>query len=548
MRDLKPWLALILRRPGRLLAGALLILLTLLAGMGLLALSGWFLTATAITGLMLAAGVQAYVNLYVPGGGIRLFAVTRTVARYAERVYNHDTVLRLLADIRIRLFTRLSASNTASRARLRGPEWLSRLTSDVDTLDTLYLRLLAPAGLAVLVTGVVVGGAWLLGDGELAAVLGGLLVLALILTTVLVSLRTQRLTLKRADDLDRVRTTVVEHLEGFGELTAAGRAGKHGARLCRLAGSVARDQAIADQRIGWHLAGSGVLVNLAAVAALWFGLGLFNRDAMTGPVVVLLPLAVLGLAEIYSTLPDAFGRMGAMLGAARRLNRDCGSDTGSDSATSNHADKGIQTATDGAGTGDHAVILADVTVRFGAQPPLLKHYSLMVNAGDRLGVVGPSGSGKSSIADLIVGLQTATCGTVTAAPCAYLTQASVLFDDTLKSNLLIGNPQASDLDLWRILEAVAMADRFAALPRQLNTWLGAYGHQLSGGEARRIALARTLLSQRSLLVLDEPFTGVDDASRERIARAIDPWLDGKTVIALGHGPEALPGFDRIVRL
>jgi len=96
MRELGPWLALIFRRPGRLVTGGILILATLLAGMGLLALSGWFITATALSGILLATGVQASINLYVPGGGIRFFAVARTVARYAERVYNHDTVLRLL--------------------------------------------------------------------------------------------------------------------------------------------------------------------------------------------------------------------------------------------------------------------------------------------------------------------------------------------------------------------------------------------------------------------------------------------------------------------
>lgn len=100
MRELLPWLALIFQRPRRLLAGAGLILLTLLSGIALLAVSGWFITETALVGLLLAAGVQASVNLYVPGGAIRFFAVSRTVARYLERVYNHDTVLRLLTDIR----------------------------------------------------------------------------------------------------------------------------------------------------------------------------------------------------------------------------------------------------------------------------------------------------------------------------------------------------------------------------------------------------------------------------------------------------------------
>ena len=116
MPELKPWLPLIFRRKGRLTVGAGLLLGTLLSGIGLLALSGWFLTETALVGLLLAAGIQAYINLYVPGGGIRFFAVSRTVFRYLERVYNHNTVLQLLTDIRVALFDRLAARPRGPRA------------------------------------------------------------------------------------------------------------------------------------------------------------------------------------------------------------------------------------------------------------------------------------------------------------------------------------------------------------------------------------------------------------------------------------------------
>ena len=165
MPELKPWLPLIFRRKGRLTVGAGLLLGTLLSGIGLLALSGWFLTETALVGLLLAAGIQAYINLYVPGGGIRFFAVSRTVFRYLERVYNHNTVLQLLTDIRVALFDRLAARPRTERSSRSGAQWLSRLTADVDALDTLYLRLIAPAALAAVVTLLLAAMAWLLFDG-----------------------------------------------------------------------------------------------------------------------------------------------------------------------------------------------------------------------------------------------------------------------------------------------------------------------------------------------------------------------------------------------
>lgn len=537
MHELTPWLALIFRRPGRLVIGGLLILATLLAGMGLLALSGWFITATALTGILLAAGMQASLNLYVPGGGIRFFAVARTVARYAERVYNHDTVLRLLTDIRVALFERLSDAGRQQRTRLRGPQWLSRLTSDVDALDTLYLRLIAPTALAALVTAMLLVAAWAVYQAELAIGLALVLIPAFMVATVAVYLRTRYLVYQQTDARERVRTDVIEHIEGFAELTAAGRTGKHAALCLRQAGQINRNEARADTRTGWNLGLSQVMVNLAVVLALWMGLALFQSGAISGPMVVLLPIALLGLQEIYSMLPDAFARLGGTLASAARLNQDCAAPA---------QDERIDCkAPEDSG---HTLELSQVTIRFGDHAPVLSRFDFAVRKGQWVGIIGSSGAGKSSLAEVMAGLEQPASGTVRHIPAAYLTQKTVLFDDTLKANLLIGRPDASDAELWRVLELVAMANRFVHEPAQLNTWLGSMGSQLSGGEARRIALARVLLNEAPLLILDEPFTGVDAHTRAGIASGMRQWLEGRTVISLGHAPEALPASDRTIRL
>lgn len=537
MRELWPWLSLILRRPGRLVVGALLILVTLLSGMGLLALSGWFITATALTGLLLAAGVQASLNLYVPGGGIRFFAVARTVARYAERVYNHDTVLRLLTDIRVALFKRLGLAARYRRSTLRGPEWLSRLTNDVDALDTLYLRLIAPTALAALVTIILVVVAWMLYSKTLAMGLVLTLVPAFLVATVVVYLRTRHLVYRQTDARERARTDVIEHIEGFAELTAAGRTGKHAALCLRQADQIARNDSRADTRTGWNLGLTQVMVNLAVVLALWLGLQLFQQGSITGPVVVLLPVALLGLLEIYSMLPEAFARLGGTLASAARLNRDCSADSASErEASQPPSEPGL------------ALELEQVTVRFGDHSPVISRFDLAVPKGEWVNFIGSSGAGKSSLAEVMAGLERPASGCARRIASAYLTQQTVLFEDTLKANLLIGGQDASDADLWRVLGLVAMADRFSREPAQLNTWLGSMGSQLSGGEARRVALARVLLNKAPLIILDEPFTGVDTITRNRIAADMKQWLGDRTVVALGHAPEALPASDRTIRL
>ena len=535
MHELKPWLQLIFRRPGRLVMGGVLILATLISGIGLLALSGWFITETALVGLVLAAGLQATIDLYTPGSGIRFFAISRTVARYLERIYNHETVLRLLTDIRVSLFRQLAATSRSGRRAQTGAQWLSRLTTDVDALDTLYLRLIAPTALAGVVSLILLLMAWAMFNGHVALVLTPVLVAALLLVSVGTWLRTRQISWQQSDRQEELRTTVIEHLEGFAELTAAGRAPNHARQTMEQAEEFTRQQARADTRVGWHQAGSNLLINLSAVLALWTGFTLFDQGLISGPVLVLLPIALLGLGEVYGMIPDAFGKLGATQASAARLNRD--------TRKENVSAAGCPAPSTGM-----ALEARDLTIRYGNEPPLFTHLNLQVATGERLGIIGQSGSGKSSLADVLAGVLAPAHGTLARERVSYLTQKTVLFEDTLRTNLLLGSPNATDAELWQVLELVEMADRFSQEPDQLDTWLGSAGSRLSGGEARRVVLARVLLHKAPLVILDEPFTGVDTETRERICKRLDQWLEGLSVISLAHGPDALPGTDRILHL
>lgn len=576
MTDLLPWLRLIARRRKRLVNGALLILLTLLAGVALLSVSGWFITASALTGLLLAAGLPASLNIYVPGGSIRLFAVTRTVARYLERVYNHNTVLRLLADIRVAVFRGLSRASLSVRTDRSGASWLNRFTSDVDTLNTLYLRLLAPTAMAVLTSLSVIGLAWLLGNGEMALVLAGLLATAFIVASITLYWRTRRSAGNQVVLTEQLRQSTVAHVEGQAELVAAGLADADRQALLARASDYTHWQEHLDRRTGWHLAMTNGLVHLASVSALWSGLALFQSGAISGPVAVLLPLAVLGLQEALAALPDAFGQLGATVVAARRLNGQSGElhTEGTppdningqwDSVRNQTGERLVFESLDFENIVFEHVAFENRRVTSSAGLAITGDkalFSLSVAAGEHVGIIGPSGCGKSTLADIAAGLRMPAQGTChrggeqsDPAPTrdwlrsvSYLTQATELFDDSVRANLLIGNPQASDAMLWQVLEVVDLAGLLSGLPSGLDTRVGAYGRQLSGGEGRRLALARTLLRQAPLVILDEPFTGVDQATRERIKARLTPLLAGRTLLALGHSADAMPPVDRIVSL
>lgn len=549
MRDLWPWLQLILQRRGRLVIGGVLILLTVLSAIGLLGLSGWFLTASAITGLLLAQGVHAALDIYVPGGGIRFFALTRTVARYVERVFNHDTVLRLLADLRVRLFATLARQLPHERLFHRASDRLSRLVQDINALDNLYLRLLAPLGVSLLSTLAIAGLALLISKTLALTLLALFLVLTLFITGVIARANVRR-TAQRVDRLEAIRGRIIETLEGQAELRAAGLMNAHASALMEddlglIQPQYATERSIARAQglVTWTLQG-------AALLALVQGLAAFAAGHTSGPVAVLVTLAVLGLGEILIALPPAFAELGGTAASARRLNAEVGQERSATPATTNE------------GSRPGELEWRELRFAHPGQQVLLNQLTLKLSAGDHLGITGASGSGKSTLGDLAAGLLTPDSGEVrchgeTRWPAdglgidrgvAYLSQRTHLFNGTLLDNLKMARPDASAGEIWHALEVVQLAQAVDQWPMGLMTWVGEAGRQLSGGEARRVALARTLLLKAPIVVLDEPFTGLDRETADQLKAALEIELSGRTLLALAHDESALPVVHRTLSI
>ncbi|MGM0833872.1 MAG: thiol reductant ABC exporter subunit CydC [Pseudomonadota bacterium] len=552
-RDIKPWLLILLRRRLRFFVGALLVWITLLAGLSLLGLSGWFITACALAGIALAAGLPATLDIYVPGGGIRFFALLRTVARYAERLYNHNTVLTLLADLRYRVFSDLTRLDEAALKRRRASEWLSRLTSDIDTLDNLYLRLLIPP-VAGLLSILVISGfiaIWL-------PLLGSLIAAVLSVLWLMVTLGYAWLgfgnSYQQVNDQDELRRLVLDQVQASAELMSYQTNDWYRMRVNQH-----EDQALSNQRqLAYKSAIGNALVlavtGLLVVGVLWLGSFTVAAGQVAGPIVVMAVIAVLGINEVFTSLPNAFLKAGASYGAARRLNTLTTIVSELPSMTLPDASRG------------HPVAFNNVSFRYpDTAYSVLSDITFHLPAGERAVITGISGAGKSTLANLIMGRISASQGEVYVASCApsgvtvesrakhftLLTQQVDLFDGSLAANLRIAKPEASDDQLWEVLSQVALDDWAKQQPKQLKTQVGEKGQQLSGGQARRVALARVLLRDPAVVLLDEPFAGVDALTAMHIANSLDRWLIGRTVIYFVHQveePALLPGVNYHWRL
>ncbi|MFW6380045.1 MAG: thiol reductant ABC exporter subunit CydC [Halorhodospira sp.] len=538
MRELIPFLRDLRPERWRLALGTLLLILSLLSSIGLLGLSGWFLTATALAGVTGAA-----LEVYQPSSGIRSFALTRTIARYFERLVHHDAVLRTLARLRGWLFRALAPMPLHSLGRLRRSDLLNRMTADVEALDNLYLRIVGPT-LAAVVTVAVTVAVLVLVAGAVGWAVGGILGLG----GVLLPLWAWRRGSPHGEAVDRhlpaLRGAGVDAVQGLAELRACGAVARHEQRLMDAAERLAAARARSARLTGAGEGAVGLLSHGALLAALIGGIPLYQSGAISAPILVLGTLAALAAGEALSALPGAWQHLGRTRAAARRLLE--------------HAELAeAQAPAVAAPVCEAPLPLAfeAVTFRYAAHRPLLlEDCSLRLEAGETGIIYGPSGCGKSTLLELAAGLLTPQKGQVKVAQVpvqgmaegdrfaciTYLTQRTELFADTVASNLRIADPQADDARLWQVLRAAALEERVAAHPQGLEAWIGEGGARLSGGEARRLALARLMLLEAPVVLLDEPFRGLDDATAARVSRRMASWLAERTVLVISHDPGTAP--------
>lgn len=543
MSALRPFLLLWLRHPYRLATGVILAIVTLLASIGLLTLSGWFLAASSVAGL---AGLYSF-NYMLPAAGVRGAAISRTAARYFERLVSHDATFRVLQHLRVFTFSRLMALSPGQLSRFRQADLLTRFVSDVDTLDHLYLRVISPLiGAFVVILCVTLGLSLI--DLQLALVLGSVMLATLLILPPLF----YRLggPAGRAIAQGRVawRIQLTHWLSGQAELLLYGAAPLWRQQLDELERGWQHAQ---HQQQRLHAFSQGALLLVSGITVtllLWMSAATVSENMLPGPLIALVVFCALAAFEALAPVAGAFLPLAQVIAAAQRVN-----------AIIDQSPAITFPASAEMKPGSVKVKINNLTFTYPDRPDaVLNAFSLQVKAGERIALLGPTGCGKSTLLALLTRAWDSQQGEILLndVPLTTLNEAQLrqrisvvtqrvhLFSQTLRDNLRIANPTASDDTLTEVLNQVGLASLLAN-NEGLNAWLGDGGRPLSGGELRRLAIARAMLHNGDLWLLDEPTEGLDASTEQHILALLNQVTRGKTVIMVTHRLSGLHQLDRI---
>lgn len=548
MRSLFPFLALYKTHFGRLTLGIILAITSLTASIGLLSLSGWFLAASALVGSSLLF------NFFYPSSGVRGLAIGRTISRYFERLVTHDATFRVLANLRIAVFSKLIPLSPAGLNRYRHSELLNRLVADVDTLDTLYLNLLSPFISAIMV--ILFMGIGLSFVSPLLAwvICGSLVVLLLIFPTLFYHLG-RKLGKIAIESRATYRSQFIEWIQLNGEFLLFGVLSKATDRLKQTEQQWLKAQSHESQLGGLSNALLMFINGILVTAVIYLSATAINVPQADNPeaLIALVVFCVLASLEILMPIGMAFLHLGQVIEAAERISE----------ITAQQPTVQFNGTAQWKQTEANQPLISFNQVSFSYSPEheqVLNHISFEIKKGERIAILGKTGSGKSTIFQLLIRNYDATSGEILLNGCnikdypektlrqqiAVLSQRVHIFSNTLSENLRFGNPQATDEALS---EALAKVNLSYLLEEQgLDLWLGEGGRPLSGGEQRRLGLARLLLSTADILLLDEATEGLDRDTEQQILKQILSHTQGKTLLMITHRLNGLEQFDRVYRI
>ncbi len=528
--------------PGRLVASIAAGAATVGSSIGLLTTSAYLISEAALHPPIL--------DLTVAIVGVRFFGISRAVFRYLERIVSHDLSLRLLADLRTRLVRAIHRLGPAGVASFRAGDLVGRVIDDVDEIQHVFVRVAAPPLVAIVIALVTALFALIWLPVSTVTILVPFLIAAIFVPWI-----TRWAGAKAgrgvADQRGRMIGQTVEIIEGAPVIVALGEED----RLLAVAMESADRVAAAERRTAW-LHGFGdaailVLVGVALVGTLWVSAVAVEAGTLDGVMVAVLVMLAITPFEAVAPLPGAFERLGRSLGAADRLFEviDAESPTappGSPRAIPDDTTLRVE----------GAVVTTDTGRR------ILGPIDLSIGPTQRIGIIGETGAGKTTLAHVLCRFRDPDGGTVSVgdvdladvarddlrAFVGYEDDRSFLFRGSILGNVRISDSDVSEDEVRAVIDRVGLGPWIDALPDGLQTDVGEGGEAVSGGQRRRLALARALLVEFPVLILDEPISGLDPVTAEAVMDDLLNSTDDRALILITHRPVGLDRMDEIIVL
>ncbi len=527
----------------RVALAVLLGVFTVASNVGLLATAAYVISAAAIVPYLFMLVIPVYL--------VRLFSVSRAASRYAERLLSHDVTFKLLGNVRTWFYARLAPLAPARLLRYRSGDLLSRIMGDVEELENVYLRIFAPLAVALLVS-LLTFLVFFVFDPVLAFAALGFLVATGVGAPLLARHLSRGLGRRELELRAELHARIVDDVQGVQDILAFG--GEEGERreVSSLGAGLGRVQNRAALVTGLQGSLADLMTNLALVAILVLAVPLVAAGEVRGVYLAFLALVMLGSFEAVAPLGGAFQFLGRSVGAGERLFEVI------------DADPPV------ADPPEPLPVPADTTLEFDGVgfryeedgPRVLEGVSFVLRPGSRVAVVGPSGSGKSTLVNLILRFWDPTEGGIRLgghdlrdyaqedlrARIAVVSQGAHVFNDTLRANLLLADPDATDAALAEALARAQLTEVVQRLPGGLDGYVGEGGMGLSGGERQRLAVARALLKDAPLLVLDEATANLDTVTERELLAAVRDLMRGRTTLVVTHRLVALEEMDEILAL
>ncbi|HEY3465208.1 MAG TPA: thiol reductant ABC exporter subunit CydD [Amycolatopsis sp.] len=529
----QPLLAAVRPHRWRLAMACLAATAALGCGVALTATSSWLIASAALHPPVL--------SLMVAIVAVRTFGLAKGILRYVERLLSHDVALRALADLRVRVWAQLVRIGPAGTSRLRRGDLLHRLVSDVDSQQDVLVRGLVPGvSVAAVLTGTAITLGVILPGAGFAAALG--LAAAGVLAPAVAAIAARRAQRETARLRAELTAGTVELLQAAADLITHDAATRRHNRLRELDAALT---ALHRRSAAWRGLGGGIAtlgVGLTSVACLALGI----LAAVPGPALAVLALLPLATAELVAGLPEAAQRLLGAAGSARRL--------ASLDALPGPAEARAVAPTAAELAAEH------LSVRWpGAVADAVRDVDVRIGSGSRIALTGRSGAGKSTVIAALMRYLDPSAGRVlldgtntlaydgdsVREQIAWCGPETHLFDSTLRENLRLARPSATDAELLVALGSAQLGAWFSRLPLGLDTALGAHGTPVSGGERQRIGVARALLSDRPILLLDEPTAHLDAPTAAALAADVLAATEGRSALVVTHRPAEFPTLETV---